>query len=263
MYFFVSEKFFRGSLLCLTKLMPTGVSSLGLYRTRLSYAQLIDLAKKGLISFKAAQSIYNSYKTAVMPYFKRPARKRRTYKRRSYKKKSASKDFVSTTLAYYYSIVASAGGIIDDYVSLRSPTNVVDGAGVSDDWTAFIGLYDQYRVRRVHWTYVPSQSEGDTSQVNQMLSIGVDQDAAVAATSHVRLQSRSQSVVRNLANTIKFNAFVKNLNSGAGGFSIGQGWMDTANPPQAGCIQLYADGLNASHAYGKVIVKYDIEFKLR
>lgn len=148
--------------------------------------------------------------------------------------------------------VTSSSSVITVTIALNDPS-------ATTDWTSLAGLFDQYRVRTVHITWIPAQAAGGTDTVRP-LYIGVDYDSSsVGATTADQILQRGTTRIYNINQPIKHSIKMPIMTEANNPL----GWQDCATPIAQGVAQILSTGLATAAAYGSYIIEYDVQFKSR
>ena len=143
--------------------------------------------------------------------------------------------------------------------SVITVTMALNDPSATTDWTSLAGLFDQYRVRSVLFTWIPAQAAGGTDTVRPVyLIVDFDSTSVGATTADQALQRGTTKMYDiNLPIKQRINLPLQNVANNP------QGWNDVAAPTGQGVLQVLATGLATTGVYGSYILEYDVEFKSR
>lgn len=158
-----------------------------------------------------------------------------------------------------YPISSDAGG------SINFITNT--DASTSSDWTNLSGLFDSYRVVKIHMEWIPNFSHGSTQVLPPLFVIfDPDDGQAITASSALFIGYPNCKIlpvdkyVHAWAECPKVNS----ISATVGAYSVNEGgFIDLAAPASTCSIQAYSTGLAVSTAYGTLVNTYEVEFVAR
>jgi len=158
---------------------------------------------------------------------------------------------------------SSAGGVIAPVYPFQNPSSATD-------WSTSSGLYDEYRVLAMDFTYYPnSTSAFNTTQLALAYApiyCVVDHDSITALATYTAASNYESLKVFDLAKkfrmTIKMNGLNINVGSDTSPVSTEGGFMNVSNPPTTtGSIKLFGTGLSNAAVYGRFILRYRVQFR--
>lgn len=155
---------------------------------------------------------------------------------------------VGGTINYTWSLTSLSGSLVN--INGAGPTNSLE------EVTQIGGLFDQYRVHAIKFSFIPQLPNDSSAQTGYFpLYTVIDRDTP-----------NTSPPVSSIATAIQYsNLRVKNMYRPwkrylkVGKYAqAGQplGGMDLANIPNYGCCQMFGQGFDASQNYGKIIATY-------
>jgi len=176
-----------------------------------------------------------------------------------------SSDLHTQVLVYDIQLSSTGTGTIVAVFPFESPASAVD-------WSSAVALYDEYRTLAMEIDYVPNSEDclSPTNNTNMYFPVYsvIDRDSNAALTSYSVATQYASCVPHTLTKKWRVKMNMEGLSVGnATGSSIvtGEGlWLNCAEPPSVcGSIKLFASGLTNSVAYGRIIIRYRVQFRGR
>ncbi len=148
--------------------------------------------------------------------------------------------------------VSSSSSVVTVTLALNDPSGATD-------WTSLAGLFDLYRVRAFHFTWIPAQAAGGTDTVRPIY-LAVDYDSSsIGATTADQMLQRGTTRIYNINQPFKHTIRMPLMTEA----NVPAGWCDVATPLAQGVMQILSTGLATAAAYGSYITEFDVEFKSR
>jgi len=151
-------------------------------------------------------------------------------------------------LTFYVSITSTAGGLINNVIG-----NVNTAAS---DWTAFAGIFDEYRVLATTMIYQPAQNATYVSTyLGSTIVYAWDRDTPNALTGYAAGFNYESSVVSNMGT--RQDLVLKMTGAEDAGF------INISSPTPTWWLKMYSSGLTVSTFYGGLFIRYLIQFRSR
>jgi len=181
----------------------------------------------------------------------------------SYSEKQSA-DLHTQVLVYDFALTSSGAGTIANTLPFENPSATID-------WASAVNLYDEYRTLAMEILYVPNAEDVQTpATITAIFPIYtvIDRDSQIALTSYAQATEYGSCVPHTLTKkwSVRMNMEGLSVGNSTGTSSVtGEGlWLNASIPPPAcGSIKMFSTGLNSSAAYGRMIVRYRVQFRGR
>ncbi len=167
---------------------------------------------------------------------------------------SQDRTFVRATIHGVGTLTSSAGGIINNFVTMDP------SALVGTDWADFSSTYDEFRVMGIRVTHANHQY--GVAVNGGLIAVAFDNDSATAPGSFTAVQQyATSSYLPAVWNTQPIQRVYWRPTLGKETPIL---WIDVANPSGSlGSIVYYGSGLSASTQYHDVAIELFCEFRGR
>lgn len=200
-----------------------------------------------------------------MVYKRRRYGRKPSYRRRM-KRKLRQKGKGSSGVRYFKikfnALIQSNGAGEMQFFSSANPTLAFNNAGTAQEWSALSNLFDSFRICAMKWLYTPIlPNDPGNVTVYAPLYVGFDcdmQTSTPVTATNTAIQYENVKVKNLYRPWTYYHRVPKSAASKI------QGWVDFATPSdQWGGLWAFAEGLNPSDDYGRLLVTYYVKCKDR
>jgi hypothetical protein len=180
-------------------------------------------------------------------------------------KNTVGGDKMNTVILIQDGAISSSGtGVINNAFNFQNPSSATD-------WSTASGLYDEYRVLAMDFSYYPNAT---SALPTVELALGyapvyavIDHDTNANLTSYGQAANYESLKVFDLVKKFRMTMKMTGLNiqgGGSGGNNVSTegGFMNTSLPPVlTGAIKLFGTGFSNASVYGRFIIRYRVQFR--